>query len=82
VGRYEDILAGKPGQYRVKLLHSHAGPDCAYPSVHLLPNGDFFAATYIKYREGPEMHSVVSVRFKLAETDALAGKNNQTSPGP
>jgi hypothetical protein len=30
------------------------------------------ATTYIKYRAGPEMHSVVSVRFKLAETGAMA----------
>jgi hypothetical protein len=30
------------------------------------------ATTYVKYRAGPEKNSVVSVRFKLAETDRLA----------
>jgi len=69
VGRYEDILAGKPGQYRVKLLHSHAGGDCAYPSAHLLPNGDFIATTYIKYEPGPRHKSTVSTRFNLPELD-------------
>ena len=69
VGCYEDILAGKPGQYRVKLLHSHAGGDCAYPSIHLLPDRDFIATTYIKYEAGPAYQSTVSVRFNLPELD-------------
>jgi hypothetical protein len=69
VGRYEDIVSGREGQYRIKLLHSHAGGDCGYPGLELLPDGTFVATTYIKYRPGPEKHSVVSVRFTLAETD-------------
>lgn len=69
VGRYEDILAGKAGQYRVKLLHSHAGGDCAYPCIHLLPNDDFIATTYIKYEPGPRHQSTVSTRFNLPEID-------------
>ena len=71
VGTYEDILRRRPGQYRIKLLHSHAGSDCGYPGLELLPDGTLVATTYIKYRPGPEKHSVVSVRFKLSETDAL-----------
>jgi hypothetical protein len=31
----------------------------------------FVATTYIKYRPGPELHSVVSARFKLEKTDLL-----------
>jgi hypothetical protein len=72
VGRYEDIVAGRDGQYRVKLLHSYKGGDNGYPGVELLPDGTFVATTYIKYREGPEKNSVVSARFKLSETDRLA----------
>lgn len=72
VGRYEDIIAGRDGQYRIKLLHSHAGSDCGYPGLELLPDGTFVATTYIKYRPGPEKHSVVSARFSLSETDRLA----------
>lgn len=69
VGTYDDIRAGRPGQYRVKLLHSHAGGDCGYPGVEFLPGGDILATTYIKHRPGPEKHSVVSVRFRLSELD-------------
>jgi hypothetical protein len=71
VGRYEDIRRNRPGQYRVKLLHSFAGNDCGYPGMQLLPDGTVVATTYLKYRQGKEKHSVVSVRFKLEETDKL-----------
>jgi hypothetical protein len=74
VGRYEDILQGRDGQYRVKLLHSHHGGDNGYPGLEVLPGGTFVATTYIKYRPGPEKNSVVSTRFTLAETDQLAAK--------
>lgn len=69
VGTYEDIREGKPGQYRIKLLHSHKGFDCGYPGMEILPDGTIVATTYIKYREGQEKHSVVSTRFKIEETD-------------
>ena len=71
VGTYEDAVLGRPGQYRIKLLHSHAGSDCGYPGLELLPDGNLVATTYVKYRPGPEKHSVVSVRFKLSDTDAM-----------
>ncbi len=74
VGTYDDIRNTKPGQYRVKLLHSYKGSDCGYPGVEILPDGTILATTYIKYRPGKEKHSVVSVRFKLEETDEILGK--------
>ncbi|TWU01646.1 sialidase family protein [Neorhodopirellula pilleata] len=74
VGSYDDIQQGRPGQYRIKLLHSHAQrvSDCGYPGVEQLDDGTIVATTYIKYQPGPEQHSVVSVRFRLDETDPLA----------
>jgi hypothetical protein len=72
VGTYDDIRHSRPGQYRIKLLHSNAGGDCGYPGMELLPDGTIVATTYVKYRPGTAKHSVVSTRFKLAETDALA----------
>lgn len=71
VGTYEDIRRGRPGQYRVKLLHSYAGWDCGYPGMELLPDGTIVATTYVKYKPGPEKHSVVSTRFMLNETDRM-----------
>ncbi len=71
VGTYEDIRQGRPGQCRVKLLHSNAKSDCGYPGVELLPDGTIVATTYIKYRPGSEKHSVVSARFKMDEIDKM-----------
>ena len=70
VGRYEDIVKGREGQYRIKLMHHHGrAGDCGYPGLEVLPDGTFVATTYIKHKPGPERHSVVSVRFKLDEID-------------
>jgi hypothetical protein len=82
VGTYDDIREGGPGQYRVKLLHSHAGVDCGYPGMALLPDGTIVATTYIKYRPGNRKHSVVCARFQLAELDALAADiTRERTPG-
>lgn len=72
VGKYEDIVAGRDGAYRIKLLHSNAGGDCGYPGLEVMPGGTLVATTYVKYRPGPEKHSVVAARFGLSETDPLA----------
>lgn len=74
VGTYEDLVGGRPGDFRVKLLHSYAGRDCGYPGMHLLEDGTIVATTYIKYNEGNEKHSVVSTRFKLKELKAMVGQ--------
>ncbi len=74
VGTYSDIKNGKPGEYRIKLLHSYSGSDCGYPGMEILPDGTIVATTYIKYEKGIEKHSVVSTRFQMQEVDALAAK--------
>ncbi len=70
MGTYDDIRHGRSGQYRIKLLHNHAGADCGYSGLERLPDGTMVATTYIKYRPGPNKHSIVSVRFKPREIDA------------
>ena len=71
VGTYEDIVSGQEGQYRVKLLHQHGEKkhDCGYSGIECLPDGTVVATTYVKYRPGPDLNSIVSVRFRLEETD-------------
>lgn len=81
VGTYEDIQRGRPGQYRIKLLHSHAGWDCGYPGMERLPDGTIVATTYIKYRPGEAKHSVVSTRFKLEEIDRQRQETQSDSNG-
>jgi len=71
VGKYEDIIAGREGQYRVRIMDNTKGADCTYPGVELLPDGTFVTTTYGHWAEG-EMAYIVSVRFKLEELDAKA----------
>ncbi|GAA4317800.1 sialidase family protein [Compostibacter hankyongensis] len=72
VGAYDDIIKGRPGQYRLKLLHNYRSwADCGYSGLEVLPDGTFVTTTYIKYRPGPEKNSIISVRFNLKETDRL-----------
>jgi hypothetical protein len=82
VGTYEDLKNGRPGQYRVKLLHSHATrvSDCGYPGMELLPDGTIVATTYVKYAPGKEKHSVVSVRLDLKASDALVKESPLVIP--
>jgi hypothetical protein len=69
VGTYEDIVNGREGQYRVRLMDNHKAADCAYPGLELLPDGTFVTTTYGHWIEG-ESPFIVSVRFKLEEIDA------------
>lgn len=71
VGTYEDIVAGREGQYRVRLMDNKKGQDCTYPGVELLPDGTFVTTTYGHWTEGEEAY-IVSVRFKMEELDAKA----------
>lgn len=71
VGTYKDLIEGTSGQYRIKLLHSYAGSDCGYPGLEVLPDGTIVAITYVKYKPGKKLHSIVEVRFKLDETDNM-----------
>ena len=78
VGTYDDIKTGRPGQYKIKLLHHHADDgDTGYPGIELLTDGTIVATTYVKYRPGNEQNSVVSVRFRLEETDELYSRGQQ-----
>jgi hypothetical protein len=72
IGTYDDIKQGKPGQYRVSLLKTFK--DGFYPGLHLLPDGTIVATTYANYRKEDIGCSIVSVRFKMDEVDALAAK--------
>lgn len=71
VGTYDDIVQGREGQYRIRLMDNHKGGDCAYPGVELLPDGTIVTTTYGHWTPG-EAPYVVSVRIKASEIDALA----------
>jgi len=75
IGRYEDIVNGRQGQYRIRLMDNHVRTDCAYPGLELLPDGTFVTTTYGHWIEG-ESPFIVSVRFKMEEIDAKARSMN------
>jgi hypothetical protein len=71
VGTYEDILQGREGQYRIRLMDNTKGADCAYPGLELLPDGTLVTTTYGHWTRGEEPY-IVSVRVKMSELDRLA----------
>jgi len=77
VGTYEDLVRGREGQYRVRLMDNTKDGDCAYPGVEVLPNGTFVLTTYGHWTAGEQPY-IVSVRLKLAELDALARQLKET----
>ena len=75
VGKYEDIVKGNQGQYRVRLMDNHKKYDCAYPGVLILPDGTIVTTTYGHWTP-EEAPYVVSVRLKLTELDAIYHKGS------
>jgi hypothetical protein len=71
VGTYRDIVEGREGQYRVRLMDNTRSADTAYPGLELLPDGAFVTTTYGHWAEGYEPY-IVSVRFRIEELDARA----------
>ena len=81
VGTYDDIVTGREGQYRVRLIDNRQAADCAYPGVEVLPDGTFVATTYGHWSKG-EAPYIVSVRFTLEELDGLAKGRSSSRPTP
>lgn len=79
VGTYADLVAGKPGQYRVRLKDNHNKWDCAYPGVEVLPDGTIVTVTYGHWIAG-ESPYILAVRLTLAELDVLAKEHHRTKP--
>ena len=70
VGKYDDLVAGAEGQYRVRLMDNHRGNDCAYPGVEVFRDGTILTTTYGHWTPN-ESPYIVALRFKLEELDEL-----------
>jgi hypothetical protein len=68
IGRYEDIIAGREGECRVRLMKNHKAADCAYPGLEVLSDGTLVTTTYGHWTAGEQPY-IVSVRLKLSEID-------------
>lgn len=80
VGAYDDIVRGREGQYRVRLMDNRKGADCCYAGLELLPGGTFVATTYGHWDEGEQPY-IVSVRFNLSELDRKVEALRRAAPG-
>ena len=69
VGTYADLVEGREGQYRVRLMDNRNQWDSTYPALELLPDGTIVATTYGHWTEGEEPY-IVSVQLTLEELDA------------
>ena len=69
VGTWDDIVAGREGQYRVRIMDNKKGSDCAYPGVLILPDGTIVTTTYGHWVKGKPPF-IMTARFKLSELDA------------
>ena len=70
VGTYEDIVKGREGQYRVRLMDNKHRWNCGYAGLELLEDGTFVATSYGTWKKKKDPF-IVSVRLKLAELDAM-----------
>jgi hypothetical protein len=69
VGAYEDLIAKRSGQCRLRLLANRGRPgDTGYAGLELLPDGTFVSTTYCALEEGRQP-LVVSLRFTMEEID-------------
>ncbi len=71
VGTYDDLVNGREGQYRIRLMDNKDEWDCGYPGVEVLPDGTIVTTTYGHWEQGKAPY-IVSVRFTLQEIDRLA----------
>lgn len=70
VGTFEDLEEGNEGQYRIFLKKNFRGSDCAYPTMHLLPDSTIFLATYGQWEPG-QPNYILSFRLNMEELDQL-----------
>jgi hypothetical protein len=70
VGRFDDVVNGTPGQYRVRLGDNTDKWDSSYPGLEVLRDGTFVGTTYGYWTAGAPPY-IVSTRFTLRELDAM-----------
>lgn len=68
VGTYDDIVNGKSGQYRIRLMKNTYKDDCGYAGLERLEDGTFIATSYGHWIEGQPSY-IVSVRVNLEEIE-------------
>jgi len=81
VGTYEDIRSGREGSYRIRIHANHRGWDCAYPGVHVLPNGTVTTMTYGHWAPDAQPY-VLAVQFHPQQLERRIGAIGRHSRRP
>jgi hypothetical protein len=68
VGKWDDLVNGREGQYRIRIKDNKKKWDSTYPGVAVQPDGTFIVTTYGHWTKG-ESPYILSARFTLAELD-------------
>ena len=68
VGKWDDLLHGREGEYRIRFKDNKHRWDTTYPGVLVLEDGTFVVTTYGHWEKGEQPY-ILSVRFTLAELD-------------
>ena len=79
VGTFEDLVAGRDGQYRLRLKDNLVRADCGYPGVLRLPDGTIVATSYGHWEEGAAPY-VLSIRLSMQELDERARRQGASNP--
>ena len=66
LGKYDDIVNGREGEKRFRLMKNHKGADCAYPGLERLPDGTLVTTTYGHWTPNEQPY-IVSVRIRPNE---------------
>jgi hypothetical protein len=66
IGTWEDLLNGRPGQYKVRLKDNHHDWDSGYPAIELLDDGTFVMTSYGHWTPN-ESPYILSLRMKLSD---------------
>lgn len=70
VGTFDDIISGREGQYRLRIMKDRGGKsDCAYPGVEVQKDGTIITTTYGHFSKEHLDAYIMSVRFKESDID-------------
>lgn len=70
IGKFEDLIKGREGQYRVRMKANFNDCDTGYPTQHLLPDGTIFASTYGQWERGKPEY-IIGYHFRMEQLDEL-----------
>ncbi|MGI6744676.1 MAG: BNR/Asp-box repeat protein [Firmicutes bacterium ADurb.Bin300] len=70
VGTFDDIINGREGEYRLRIMKDHGGKgDCTYPGVEVQKDGTIITTTYGHFSKEHLDAYIMSVSFKENDID-------------